>query len=191
MKYPVVELFDSIQGEGVHIGRPVTFVRLAGCNLRCPWCDTKESHEIKVSDFVSAQEIAEQCKREVVVITGGEPTIHNLKDLVSELKRRKKYVCIETNGTHAIPKNWEIDWVTVSPKSQSNFEIHCEPNEIKYVVDHAFMDDLINASHGCQVWLQPEGNKPQMRERAFAMVMRNSNSNVRMGLQLHKIMEVK
>ena len=76
----VIEIFESIQGEGVHIGKAVTFLRLAGCNLHCPWCDTKESWG-DVGEEMTIAEILEKVnsyRSSIVVITGGEPTIQPL-----------------------------------------------------------------------------------------------------------------
>ena len=75
--YKVKEVFDSIQGEGCMIGMPVTFIRLQGCNLACPWCDSKETWGQKTYTEYTAEQLAMQVNQETVVITGGEPTIQD------------------------------------------------------------------------------------------------------------------
>ena len=108
------EIFYSLQGEGRFTGVPAVFVRLAGCNLRCPFCDT---------DFTSFTEMSEEdIVREVngyparhVVLTGGEPTLQLTDTLVARLHEAGCFVQMETNGTHPVPSG--IDWVTCSPKA--------------------------------------------------------------------------
>lgn len=106
-------MFYSVQGEGFHTGTPAVFVRLAGCNLKCPFCDTKhqqgkEMAEEEIVDFAS------QYPARLVVITGGEPALQLTASLVDKLQKSGKFVAVETNGTHILPNN--IDWITVSPK---------------------------------------------------------------------------
>lgn len=191
-KYPVIEIFSSIQGEGIHTGRPVTFIRLAGCNLSCPWCDTKQSWNENYPKM-TAKEIAAQVTTEMVVLTGGEPTIHDLTQLVYALHAKNCYIAIETNGTNPVP--FTIDWVTVSPKPGSNFEIHPEINvgELKYVVDDNFDPKVIQASrvgHGL-VWLQVESARKESMKRCFEMVMNDPSGKLRVGIQIHKLLEVR
>ncbi|WDU83038.1 7-carboxy-7-deazaguanine synthase QueE [Caloramator sp. Dgby_cultured_2] len=84
--YRVNEIFHSVQGEGSYLGCPATFVRLSGCNLNCPWCDTDHSEK----EFLTAKEIADRVEYEKVIITGGEPTIYDLEPLLLELKKEEK-----------------------------------------------------------------------------------------------------
>ena len=87
--YPIIEIFTSIQGEGTHMGLVTTFVRFAGCNLTCPWCDTKESWDIANSKQMTVEEIVAQCDAARVVLTGGEPTLYELKHLITALHLEK------------------------------------------------------------------------------------------------------
>ena len=99
-QYIVNEIFYSIQGEGPQIGMPAVFIRLTGCNLDCPWCDTKYAMEEGVQ--MTLEEIVEDVihyKCPNVVITGGEPMLQPLKDLVLKLSSYRKKIYIETNGT--------------------------------------------------------------------------------------------
>ena len=127
VKFPVVEVFNSLQGEGFFTGRTAVFVRLSGCNLKCPWCDTDHSAKLGTLDIT---EIMAKIKEvdpapELVVITGGEPTIHKmLQHLFIAIKtgfERPPQVSIETNGTNPLMlfrlrNAGLVDLITVSPK---------------------------------------------------------------------------
>lgn len=192
---PIVEIFTSVQGEGAHMGRFVTFVRLAGCNLACPWCDTKESWNVNNVGRMTIPAIVHSVTTYQVVITGGEPTIHeDLANLVHALKKAGHYVSIETNGTNPVPR--EIDWVTVSPKEQNGFKIHplLHVDELKYVVDDHFrlevIPETIRAQYSGLIWLQPEGGQMQTSwQRCIKMA--EQDERLRVGCQLHKLMEVR
>lgn len=189
--YPVLEIFDSIQGEGSMIGMPVTFIRLLGCNLKCPWCDTKESHVSATKEnFLSIEAILERCKQSIVVITGGEPCLQDLVPLIASLQEENHFVCLETNGTQPTPKN--ADYVTASPKPPEYF-IHedCNYQELKYVVcDHFNVSVIPPGTPTGTVWLQPEGSTMAASWRkCYILAMRNPA--LRVGLQLHKIMNVR
>lgn len=191
LKYPIVEVFESLQGEGTHSGRGATFIRLAGCNLRCSWCDTTHSFNVGTANSYTVKELFEsfQFRQPIVVITGGEPTLYDLGPLVSELHSRKKYVCLETNGTNPISDAWEIDWVTVSPKPQNDYKIACRADELKYVVDDQFELDFIRfdlVERG-RIFLQIESGRPASAKRAFEMIVGNPDLFLRLGVQLHKL----
>ena len=127
VKFPVVEVFKSIQGEGYFTGRTATFLRLSGCNLKCPWCDTDHSAKLGTLDIV---EILDKIKQaddspELVVVTGGEPTIHKmLQHLFIAIKtgfENPPQIAIETNGTnplmlYRLRNAGLVDLITVSPK---------------------------------------------------------------------------
>ena len=189
---PVVEVFDSIQGEGVHMGKPATFIRLGGCNLHCEWCDTDHSQFKEYTlDLLSS---LAHCN--LVVITGGEPGIHPLFGLVKRLHDEGHYVAVETNGTYPIGQLYRpyVDWVTCSPKPETGYKIveGCMPDELKYVVDEKFDPSVVPPTYGyyIPIWLQPEGfHMQESAKRAFAMVM--NHWWLRLGIQLHKILEVK
>lgn len=107
------EIFYSLQGEGFHTGTPAVFIRFSGCNLRCPFCDTRHEEGLLLSDDAILDAVGQYPAR-MVILTGGEPSLWIDQTLVDRLHEAGKYVCIETNGTHALPDN--IDWVTCSPK---------------------------------------------------------------------------
>ncbi len=108
------EIFYTLQGEGHHEGYPSVFVRFSGCNLSCPFCDTKHSDGIYMDDDAIIRAV-NLYRADWIVLTGGEPAMWIDEDFVSLLKRATgKKVAIETNGTFPVPPS--VDWVTVSPK---------------------------------------------------------------------------
>lgn len=112
----VSELFTSLQGEGHWSGTPSAFIRLAGCNLSCPFCDTDYSprqdlSELQVADWAGGTGLPH------AVVTGGEPGLQLTPTLVALLHERGLRVQVETNGTIDLPPSWGIDWVTCSPKT--------------------------------------------------------------------------
>ena len=117
-KYDLVEVFESLQGEGRNMGRPCVFVRLAGCNLACPWCDTDVSPRFSATLGELVAEIA-QYKAKSVVLTGGEPTLADgMPELVAALKERGYWIAVETNGTCDAPWLQFVDYVACSPKAE-------------------------------------------------------------------------
>lgn len=113
------EIFYSLQGEGFLAGVPSVFVRLAGCPLRCRWCDTKYAWEQTAGTIYSIAkivEIVQKWPRQFVVITGGEPMINSeLPQLVQALKANGKHITIETAGIVYIP-DMLCDLMSISPK---------------------------------------------------------------------------
>ncbi len=138
-KYPLIEIFYSLKGEGLYTGTPMLFVRLAGCNLACDFCDTpsKKTMELEVADIITRLGyLSETCDR--VVITGGEPNIHDLSHLCEALHYEGYNIHMETNGeeTHYLGTNLVyIDWLAVSPKSLEVSQVALNrADEIKFLV---------------------------------------------------------
>ena len=109
----VNEIFYSLQGEGFNTGTPAIFVRLSGCNLDCPFCDTDHISGKEMTEGEIIEEVS-RYKASLVVITGGEPALQLTESLVEMLHLLGKTVAVETNGTVELPKN--VDWITLSPK---------------------------------------------------------------------------
>lgn len=122
------EIFYSIQGEGYHSGTPAIFIRFAGCNLKCSFCDTKHDKFTEMSDN-EIIDIVKSYPARMVVLTGGEPAMQVDMLFVLALQDAGKYVCIETNGTLPVPD--EIDWITCSPKA--NYPLRVNFDELKIV----------------------------------------------------------
>ena len=116
--FKLVEIFSSLQGEGRNTGRPCVFVRFAGCNLKCPWCDTDVQGRFTLSLTELVAEI-ESFSVKNVIFTGGEPTlVAEMPELIAELKQRGFWLAIETNGTNAPDWLAFLDYVACSPKAE-------------------------------------------------------------------------
>ena len=117
-KYDLVEIFESLQGEGRNMGRPCVFVRFAGCNLACPWCDTDVSCRFSATLDELLKEIS-GFRAKSVVLTGGEPTLVDaMPELVAALKERGYWIAVESNGTSDAEWLQFVDYVACSPKSE-------------------------------------------------------------------------
>jgi len=119
------DIFYSLQGEGYHTGQAALFVRFAGCNLRCPFCDTEFDSYHEWSEDYIATELLAHCidygmlrNKPIVVLTGGEPTLQVDEAFVDLLHEEGFQVAMESNGILPAPQN--LDWLTVSPKAFPN-----------------------------------------------------------------------
>jgi organic radical activating enzyme len=196
-RLPVVEVFYSLQGEGARTGQATVFVRLAGCNLACEFCDT----DFRARETYTAHELAGEVARvggecRWVCLTGGEPTIHDLQELCGLLHARGYRVQMETNGTRPRPA-WGVDHVTVSPKQPQGGRLHPwyeeHAAEFKYVVDDAA--DLARARegarrHGRPTFLQPNALNPDAAALCVEAVKRDP-ARLRLSLQTHKHLHIR
>lgn len=135
--YRVVEIFESLQGEGYNTGMPAIFIRLGRCSLACTWCDTDYLTYTQMTLVQIIEAIRPYTSRNII-ITGGEPSIHpHLETLLSVLKQQGYFLCIESNALHDISPL--IDYVAVSPKycysSRYATYILQEADEVRIVVD--------------------------------------------------------
>ena len=196
--YKVMESFYSVQGEGYHTGKPAFFIRLAGCDIGCSWCDVKESWESENSTIKTVEElvndaISHNSKR--VIITGGEPTMYNLSSLTSALQKAGIKTHLETAGVYNITGSW--DWVCISPKkfkSPLQSELS-KADELKVVIvnksDFEWADENSKGvKNGCKLYIQPEWSKSEK-------VLDSINNYVkdfpqwRISLQTHKYMNIR
>ncbi|HMT28228.1 MAG TPA: 7-carboxy-7-deazaguanine synthase QueE, partial [Bacteroidia bacterium] len=109
---PVMESFYTIQGEGYHSGKPAYFIRLAGCDVGCVWCDVKESWTTSENQYQTVDTIVEgalQYPVGIVVITGGEPCMYNLEPLTTKLHEKGFRIHLETSGAYSVKGN--LDWI--------------------------------------------------------------------------------
>ena len=115
--YPVMEVFPTLQGEGRYTGSPSYFIRLAGCDVGCSWCDVKESWPVEDHPQINIEELVLGAKNSglpMVVVTGGEPCMYNLEPLTTALRKEGLKIHLETSGAH--PILGDFDWITLSPK---------------------------------------------------------------------------
>lgn len=137
----VNEIFYSLQGEGYHTGTPAVFVRLSGCNLKCPFCDTMHHTGNEMSDEEVLARVLRYPSRHIV-ITGGEPSLQLVSGFVEMLHRNGFFIQVETNGTHQLPDG--IDWITCSPKD-APLALN-EADELKMVFQGAESESAILAT---------------------------------------------
>jgi organic radical activating enzyme len=203
--YRVHEWFHAFQGEGVHMGRSAWFVRLYGCDQRCPWCDSAGTwhRDYFPKDLIvrTAVDVAALLGPEpgFVVITGGEPTLYDLEPLTRVFHMDGRSVHLETAGHR--PIRGDLDWVTLSPKPfgkpplGENVRL---ANEFKIVVakpeDVAVgLDAIADRTPGTPVWLHPEWSQRENSEVLAAIcaaVASDSSCTLRAGWQLHKLYRV-
>ena len=194
---PLVEIFYSLQGEGMRSGQATVFVRLAGCNLACDFCDT----DFRVKDLYTVEALAAEIERlgggcRWVCFTGGEPTLHNLLPVCRLLHAKDYKLQMETNGTRPQPE-WEIDHITVSPKQPQGGRLHpwyeTHAAEFKYVVDDDA--DLARAldgvrSHGRKTSIQPNALNPASVALCVEAVKRHP-ALLSLSLQTHKFLQIR
>lgn len=221
MNYPVNEIFESIQGEASWTGTPSVFVRLQGCPVGCPWCDTKhtwsvrpealvpvevmvakseddESHSV-MSDEAIERLLSARYRARHVVITGGEPCMHDLGPLTTRLLDSGRTVQIETSGTFPIRAD-ERTFVTLSPKLDMPGGLPlldsalARADEIKLPVGKAADHDRFRQQvlpllpPGKTVWLQPLSQNPSATALCIELATAHGH---RVSLQTHKFINVR
>ncbi len=194
---PVMEDFYTIQGEGFHQGRAAYFIRLGGCEVRCVWCDVKDSWDLNAHPQQAIDAIADKAKAsgtQISVVTGGEPTMHNLQALTRALQERGLRTHLETSGAYEITGTW--DWICFSPKKfkPPHASVAAQADELKVVVFHksdfAWAEDFAKQVRPeCKLYLQPEWSKendilPQLIEYV------KKNPRWQISLQVHKYMNI-
>jgi 7-carboxy-7-deazaguanine synthase len=196
-KFPVMEHFYTIQGEGFHTGRAAYFIRFGGCDVGCVWCDVKESWDANNHPKYSIFELVSfvvKSSAKICVITGGEPAMYDLSELIDKLHEIGVRVHIETSGAYEI--KGQYDWVCISPK-KFKFPISIalkKANEFKAIVFHK--DDIKWAQTyvkdlplDCLLYLQPEWSKQNNNLPLIIDFIKN-NQDWRISLQTHKFMDI-
>ena len=194
---PVMEHFHTIQGEGHHQGRAAYFIRLAGCDVGCVWCDVKESWDATLHPQLPISELAESAaasRAPITIITGGEPLMYDLGGLTDALHSLGMAVHLETSG--AYPMSGDIDWITLSPKKfkAPQPEICGKAHELKVVVfnksDFDWAETYAARVHPeCLLYLQPEWGREQAMLSQIVDYVK-ANPKWRISLQTHKYMHV-
>jgi 7-carboxy-7-deazaguanine synthase len=204
----ISEIFYSIEGEGLEIGKPEVFIRPAECNLRCQWCDTKYAFEN--TSEKSIQEILleiEQYPCKNVSITGGEPLLQQqeIKTLIHKLKKLGYWIQINTNGTMFNQEIFElVDRISMDCKCPSSKEtsktdvLHQTKNmfnqktQFKFILSN--MQDYLYAKETIQLIFDDAENiifQPEWSRRTYTKclidLVKNDQLNVRIIVQQHKM----
>jgi organic radical activating enzyme len=200
----IAEIFASIQGEGLRQGEPTVFIRLAGCNLRCAFCDTKKAwtggRETPIARIaVRAARLRKSRPAEWIVLTGGEPLLQDVGPLVRLLKSDAWKIQVETNGVFY--RRLPVDWYTISPKPPGygfRPEYATRAREVKLIVSRELTSRIVAGIRdsfpaSVPLLLQPESNAPDSRAKALRMLRRaakEGGTNIRLSLQMHRILRV-
>ena len=193
MKYPLVDIFASLQGEGRNTGRPCAFVRFAGCNLDCPWCDTDKTARFTADAAEIADEV-ERLGRKSVILTGGEPTaIDGVEELVAELKKRGFWIAVETNGTRRAPWLRFVDYVACSPKAEYPESVALESaDEVRVVASSedvvAFCREMKGRIVATDYYVSPCDRDGKIDFATAKSVLARLGDGWSLSVQLHKIL---
>ena len=194
---PVMEHFYTIQGEGFYAGHAAYFIRLAGCDVGCVWCDVKESWTAAEHQLIWIDDLINELLKypaRLVVITGGEPLMYDLSHLTKKLKENQFQINIETSG--AYPISGSLDWICVSPKKFKTplKEVIAKANELKCIIFHKSDFEFAEqnrklTSATCKLYLQTEWSKkdqmtPLMVEYA------KQHPQWQISVQTHKYMDI-
>ena len=192
-----MEMFYSLQGEGYHQGKAAYFIRLAGCDVGCVWCDVKESWDASKHPVYSVDEIVTSAlahPARLAIITGGEPLLYNLDALTTALKKVGFEVNIETSGSSPMSGKW--DWVCLSPKKfKAPLDESIEAaSELKVVIfnthDFEWAETYAKqVAPNCKLYLQPEWDKSN-EITPLVIEYIKANPKWELSAQLHKYIQV-
>ena len=196
LKLPIMESFFTIQGEGYYSGSAAYFIRVAGCDVGCHWCDVKESWDSNIHPVISINMLVNNAVKhsKMVVITGGEPLMWNMNPLTKLLKQNGIKVHVETSGSNTLTGSW--DWICLSPKKRKppSDEVYLRANELKVIVFNKH--DLIYAEEQskkvnkkCILFLQPEWDK---KDEMLPIIVDyiKKNDKWKISLQTHKYLKI-
>lgn len=197
----ISEIFSSVQGEGLRQGEPTHFVRLAGCNLKCFFCDTKYAweggREMSVAEVLRRIEaLKRRFPANWVCLTGGEPLLQDLRGLASRLKSQGFLVQVETNGTFYQPL--PVDWYAISPKPEEygfRREYLTRAKEVKLVVTRDLTLDVLRRlrkrfPQKIPILLQPQSGRKWSLHKGHKILeeaLRAGLPNIRLSFQLHRV----
>ena len=194
---PLMEHFHTLQGEGRFTGQSAYFLRLGGCDVGCVWCDVKESWDMAAHPLTDVTQMVESVVNSgsnIVVVTGGEPLMHNLDHLTEQLQANGIKTHIETSGTHPLSGSW--DWICLSPKKFKvpQDEVITAANELKIVIYHPSDFNwaekyAAEVSPNCLLYLQPEWSKAAiMTPLIIDYILKNPKWII--SLQTHKYLSI-
>ena len=192
-----MEHFYTIQGEGFHQGRAAYFIRLGGCDVGCVWCDVKDSWDAEKHPLFEIDSLVAEVKNtpaKLVVITGGEPLLHNLTTLTQKLQEHGLETNIETSGSSPLSGSW--NWICLSPKKFKAPlpEVLPLANELKIIVfnksDFKWAEEFAaQVSAECRLYLQPEWSAAPAMTPVIVEYIKD-NPKWELSLQIHKYINV-
>jgi organic radical activating enzyme len=192
-----MEHFYTLQGEGFHQGKAAYFIRLGGCDVGCVWCDVKDSWDSGKHPLRKIEDLISEVKHhpgKIVVITGGEPLMHDLTELTEQLHQAGFKTHMETSGSSPLSGNW--DWITLSPKKfkEPLPEVVAHASELKIVVynksDFAWAEKwAAQVSPQCKLYLQPEWSKASTVTPLIIDYIK-AHPQWQLSLQIHKYINV-
>lgn len=193
---PLMEAFYTIQGEGFYTGHAAYFIRLAGCDVGCHWCDVKESWDQNLHPTVTVDAIVAEAEKNgnLVVITGGEPLMWNLDFLTQQLQLKGIKTNIETSGAYELSGTW--DWICLSPKKTKlpTQSVYDAANELKCIIynNHDFVfaeEQAARVNKNAKLYLQVEwGKKDEMLSAVIDYVKNNPKWVI--STQTHKYLDI-
>ncbi len=192
MTYDLVEIFESLQGEGRNTGRPCLFLRFAGCNLACPWCDTSIERRFSMTLDELVAELS-RYKAKSVILTGGEPTVRaGMSELVAALKAKGYWVAIETNGTSEPEWFALLDYIACSPKVEFPEAVALtRANEVRVVASSEAAVDFCKIIRGRiaaeDYYISPCDHEGKV-DLATAKIVLSRLDGWSLSVQLHKIL---
>jgi 7-carboxy-7-deazaguanine synthase len=194
---PIMERFYTLQGEGVYSGQAAYFIRIAGCDVGCTWCDVKESWDADLHPLIAISDLAADAAAhagKIAVVTGGEPLMYDLAMLTDALRNAGLRTHIETSGAHPLSGEW--DWICLSPKKfkQPLDGVAACANELKIIVynkhDLQWAELYAEQVHAdCALLLQPEWSREKEMLPTMIEYVKN-NPKWRISLQTHKYMDI-
>lgn len=183
----VSDIFYSVQGEGSLTGRPMVFVRFSGCNLTCAFCDEpkhrRKRKRMSIDEIVS---IVMEYPAHAVYLTGGEPSMQDLRPIIARLKKVGKFTAVETNG-YRFQNIANADHIVYSPKGK----VKHSPlvREMKFIVDEKTdVREILPYAKKIPVHVQPKAKKSIIDKRAvdFCVALVKEHPELRLSLQTHK-----
>ena len=194
---PVMETFQTIQGEGYFKGSSAYFIRIGGCDVGCHWCDEPNSWSLNTGLKIDASSLLQKIKKtntNIVVVTGGEPLMHDLEELTFTLKKYKYKVHLETSGAYSLSGKW--DWITLSPKKIKPplASIYQFANELKVVIYNQHdlkwaVDEASKVNKDCLLYIQPEWSRIK-KIQPLILDFIQENPIWRLSLQTHKYLKI-
>ncbi len=198
-KFPLVDEFYTLQGEGFHYGKAAYFLRIGGCDIGCRWCDTKLSWNPEIHPVATIEQIIKKVlenNAKDIVITGGEPLMYPMDKLCAAMHLHGIKTYLETSGAHPLTGKW--DWICLSPKQQQPplEDIYTKANELKVIIYNVEEDiawaenEAKKVSSDCHLYLQPEWSRRKINTPLVVNYIK-THTKWKLSLQTHKYINIR